>query len=234
MESTENEKKVRCYLKALHPKVAKAILECTTVTEIAAHLGNKEYDECSIYTRILKKENTLWHSFVLKYIGTKRSTGRYTHLYYHDHKVQIDETCTLDGLSHYVRNPHHAGGRHHMLKLLHCIQSVANDPSVELFMIGKASVQYASKKHCQSGMVDRFGKKYKPIGYGTMAGLCVLDGNGNALAEATILTMEAALHSFYRDHPKFHIALSTAQSGCLSQSPETAFFTLYLAIRFVQ
>lgn len=232
--NNEKCKQIQQNLKLLHPDVCRAILELVKIEDIADRLKDgKKYDERAPYDYILRKNKCSWRIFCLQNIGVKRSKCWYTHLFYTDHLVHVDDSCVVDGLSPYIHNPNEVGKRHHVLKMLHCIQSIANDDSVELFMVGKASAQYGAKSvHAHTGMVNRFGNKYKAIGYSMMAGLCVLDGSMNPAAEILILTMEQMFHNLYADHPKFHVALSNASSGALSQTPENAFFTLYVAIRF--
>lgn len=234
MNKKEKQKQIQQNLKLLHPDIYRVILDLVTIEDIADRLKDgKKYDEKSPFIYILHKNKYSWRLFCLQSIGVKRSKCWYTHMFYTDHLVQVDDSCTVNELSPYIHNPKDVGKRHHMLKMLHCIQSISNDDNVELFMIGKASAQYGSKSvHAHTGMVNRFGNKYKAIGYSMMVGLCVLDGSIDPAAELRILTMEQMLHDLYTDHPKFHVALSNASSGALSQTPENAFFTLYIAVRF--
>lgn len=227
----DNEKKkyvlVKRELKQLHPAVTAALKRAgMTPDAIAAHVRWRGDDRMGAFDRILHDDRSLWRDFALAGVGEKRRSGRYVHLYYAGHAVCIDAATAFADLSSRIFNPDNAGTRAHLAKMLHVVQSIANDDAVGAFMVGKASVQQSSKAHAHSAMVHRFGDKYKPRGYTHMAGLCVLSG---ATAEASVLQMEALFHTLLAPHAKYDRTLSNAQSGALSKSPATACVTLYVA-----
>lgn len=221
----EKEQQVKQALEILSPDIRSAIFKITTLSAIAANLPDRGMG----FDRILAKTPLL--PVPLPLLGTKRRTARYTHLYYKDHAVQVEAADEIDALSSRIHNPSHLQQWSHRAKILRVIQSVIRLEEVEYFMVGKASVQEKDHPHAHSAMVNRFGDKYKKCGYSHMIGLCVLDGQIHAAAEAIVLGMEAFLHAIYANHAKYDAALSNAQSGALSQSPSTAYFTLYLAIK---
>lgn len=218
---------VRRELKQLHPAVIAALKRAgMTPDAIADHVRWRGDDRMGAFDRILHDDRSLWRTFALADVGERRRSGRYVHLYYADHAVHTDTACAFGELSPRILNPPGAGTRKHLAKMLHVVQSIANDDAVGAFMVGKASVQQSKKAHAHSAMVHRFGDKYRPRGYTHMAGLCVLSG---AAAEAGVLQMEALFHTLLAPHAKYDRSLSNAQSGALSQSPATAYVTLYVA-----
>lgn len=225
----EKEHQVKQALEVLQHDIRSAIFQITTISAIAAHLPDRDQKEKTGFDRILTKTPLL--PVPLSLLGTKRRTARYTHLYYKDHAVQVEAANEIDALCDRIHNPSHLNQWSHRAKILRVIQSVIHLSEVEYFMVGKASVQAKEHPHVHSAMVHRFGDKYKKCGYSHMIGLCVLDGQTNGSAETILLNMEAFLHAIYADHVKYDAALSNAQSGALSQSASTAYFTLYLAIK---
>ena len=218
---------VRRELKQLHPALAAALKRAgMTPDAIADHVRWRGDERMGAFDRILHDDRSLWRTFALADVGERRRSGRYVHLYYVDHAVRIDAACSFADLSPRIFNPPNAGTRKHLAKMLHVVQSIANDDAVGAFMVGKASVQQSKKVHAHSAMVHRFGDKYKLRGYTHMAGLCVLSG---AAAESGVLQMEALFHTLLAPHAQYHRALSNAQSGALSKSPATACVTLYVA-----
>lgn len=221
------EKRVKHALSVLPPDIADAILQCTTVHEIAFYL-EEEKEEVTGFDRVLHA--AIPFPVPLALLGKKRRTARYTYLYYKRHAVCVDPAQDWRDLCSRILSPRHAGERLHVGKMIRIIQSLVGLAEVEHFMIGKASAQDAERPHAHTAMVSRFGDKYKPRGYTHMIGLCVLDGHAMQDAESRILYMEALLHRLYASHDKYDRDLSNAQSGALSHSPSTAHFTLYVAV----
>lgn len=181
-------------------------------------------------TRTLLSKQKTWREFELEDEGLLRRSGRYVAWWYEEHAVQHTEEAALQAIPKNITQPHHGGGEKHLRKLMHCVQSAANDERVAFFMVGKASAP--RDRHAHAGMVARFGDKYKQAGYALMVALWMIDGATDALAEHRILRAESTLHAIYANHGKFDVALSNAQSGSLSKKPATSLFTLYLAICF--
>ena len=180
-------------------------------------------------TALLTKKQT-WRDFEIQKEGLLRRTGRYASWWYEDHGVKHSDEACLQQIPPAIGNVRHGGSDKHLRKMMHCIQSAANDPAVAFFMISKASAP--RDRHAHSGMVARFGDKYKQAGYTLMVALWMIDGATDALAEHRILRAESTLHALYASHGKFDVSLSNAQSGSLSKKPKNALFTLYLAICF--
>lgn len=216
---------VKHALNSLPPDVMHAILKCTTIECIAEHYKQKGRG----FERILKTAFEL--PVPLPLLGTKRRSAQYSHLYYQGHAIHLDSTNALHDLSHRLLNPKGAGTRPHLAKMMRIIQALIGHETVEHFMVGKASVQEAASPHAHSAMVKRFGKKYKAYGYSHLIGLCVMDGHTEDAAEASILQMESFFHGMYATHAKYDRVISNAQTGALSSSPSTAYFTLYVAIQ---
>jgi hypothetical protein len=91
------------------------------------------------------------------------------------------------------------------------------------FMIGKASSP--REKDLHSGMMNRFGNKYRPAGFSCMVCLYLIDGNLHASAEQHTLQLESLLRQKLGGHSKLS-RVSNMQSGKVVEDPSSKYFVL--------
>lgn len=128
-------------------------------------------------------------------------------------------------------------------RIVEVVRMLMHDPEVKnsLFMIGKATsgktaTSKGGKPYLRTGMVKRWGDKYKPEGYKGVICLAMFDKDTPKREchyndpEAEAIALENLLHREFADHEYYHDGLSNSQSGSLSQRTHDDYYAVtYLA-----